>query len=136
MSRLPVISLIANWTCDYFEDGATNLYEFRDSHPVASLADWSFDRRLSDGWAAWLQRRFDLPMLNHIACVNYVLQIDDAPYGAILDINGREFGQVQTPFTMDVTDFIALEDNTIGFRVPCHATGQFQGIRLVAVACE
>lgn len=136
MSRLPVISLISSWTVDYFEEGPASLYEFMNSYVVASLANWSFDKRCGEGWLAWLQKQFDLPVMNNIACINYVLQIDSVPYGAILVINGREFGAISTPFEMDVTDFIALEDNRMAFRVPCTTEGGFQGIRLVAVPCE
>jgi hypothetical protein len=136
MSRLPTISLITNWTVDYFEDGAATLYEFMNTELVESLAVWAFDKRRSEGWLAWLQKSFDLPVMNHIACLNYVLEIDQMPYGAALVINGREFGMVRAPFSMDVTDFIALEDNRIAFRVPPNTAGSFQGIRLVAVPCE
>jgi hypothetical protein len=135
MSRLPTISLISNWTVDYFEDGAASLYEFMSSDSVPSLANWAFDRRRTEGWLAWLQKKFDLPVMNNVECMNYVLEIDYVPYGAALVINGREFGAVQTPFRMDVTDFIALEDNRIAFRV-ANTEGAFQGIRLVAVPCE
>lgn len=136
MSKLPTISLISNWTVDYFEEDRASLYEFMNSEPLPSLANWTFDKRRVEGWLAWLQKTFDLPITNHIACMNYVLEIDEMPYGAVLVINGREFGAVRTPFSMDVTDFIALEDNRIAFRVPSNAAGMFQGVRLVAVPCE
>lgn len=135
MSRLPTISLISNWTVDYFEADTASLYEFMSSDSVPSLANWAFDRRRTEGWLAWLQKKFDLPVMNNVECMNYVLEIDYVPYGAALVINGREFGAVQTPFRMDVTDFIALEDNRIAFRV-ANTEGAFQGIRLVAVPCE
>ncbi len=135
MTKLPTISLLSNWTVDYFEDDTASLYEFMATDPLSSLANWTFDRRRTEGWLAWLQKKFDLPVMNNIACMNYLLEIDEVPYGAVLVINGREFGAVQTPFQMDVTDFIALEDNRIAFRV-AKTSGSFQGIRLVAVPCE
>jgi len=135
MTKLPTISLLSNWTVDYFEDDTASLYEFMATDPLSSLANWTFDRRRTEGWLAWLQKKFDLPVMNNIACMNYLLEIDEVPYGAVLVINGREFGAVQTPFQMDVTDFIALEDNRIAFRV-AKTSGSFQGIQLVAVPCE
>lgn len=136
MSRLPTISLLSNWTCDYFEDGTASLYEFMNPEPVPSLATWAFDKRRTEGWLAWLQKKFDLPVMNNIECMNYELEIDYVPYGAVLILNGRDFGAVQTPFRMDVTDFIALEDNRIAFRVASGTQGAFQGVRLVAVPCQ
>ena len=113
MSRLPTISLISNWTVDYFENSAASLYEFMSSENVRSLANWTFDRRRTEGWLAWLQKKFDLPVMNNIACLNYLLEIDEVPYGAVLVINGREFGAVSTPFRMDVTDFIEVTEPVV-----------------------
>jgi len=134
MSKLPTISLISNWSVDYFEDGTPNPHDSLNT--VDSLANWAFDKRRGEGWLAWLQKKFDLPVMNNIACMSYVLEIDYVPYGAVLVINGREFGEVRPPFQMDVTDFIALEDNVIVFRVAGNTAGSFQGVRLVAVPCE
>jgi hypothetical protein len=135
MDVIRTISLNVDWTCDYFEDRQPSLYEFMETHPVPMLRQWSFERRLSEGWTAWLQRRFDLPPIGD-SCIDYRLQIEDAPSGAQLVINGREFGEVKVPTTIDVTDVVTLEDNQIAFRVPCDASGAFGNIRLIALPCD
>ncbi len=126
------ISLDSGWLCDYYEH-EPSLYEFMDSHPIPSLTAWRFDARMVEGWSAYLQRRFDLPLQD--VCVNYTLHIDALPAPTTLYLNGRDFGVIDAPFSADVTDFIALDDNRIAFRVPCDAVGGFGRARLIAVPC-
>ncbi len=126
---IETIDLNAHWRCVYAEqlpDGGI------DGFDVAALT--TFDPRAIEGKFAWLERDFDLPVQD--VCVNYQLQIDDAPHDTHLFINGRAFGEVATPFTFDVTDVVALEDNRIVFRVAHNAFGGFGPVRLEAVPCE
>ncbi len=126
--------LNTNWSCDYFEI-EPDLYEFQDFHTaVARLGDWSFDRLYPQGWAAWLERRFDLQPLDY--CVHYELNIAVVPEGAQLSVNGRQFGVLAAPCRVDITDYVTLDENRIAFRVLSGATGGFGDIRLTAVPCE
>lgn len=127
------ISLDENWLCNYFEHEPT-LFEFMESGDIPSLMAWTFDARMVEGWSAYLHRTFDLPLQDE--CINYILHIDRLPASAHLYLNGRDFGDLTAPLTIDVTDFIALEDNRIAFRVSCDAVGGFGRVRLIAVPCD
>jgi hypothetical protein len=133
MTTLPYITLNTDWRCDYFE-GDPSLHEFTGWFDVPVLQAWTFDHRMTEGWAAWLQRQFDVPPIEDV-CVNFMLQIKSAPPGTQISINGRDFGVISTPFSLDVTDYITLEDNLIAFRVPCEAGGGFGDVRLRVVPC-
>jgi hypothetical protein len=132
-STIPDISLDERWSLDYFEDIPT-LYEFMETFTLPSLAKWRFDKTRAENWIAWLQKRFDLPLRE--VCVTYVLCIDSAPAGARFYLNGRDFGAIETPLRLDVTDYVTLEDNVIAFRVPCDMRGSFSDIRLTAFPCR
>jgi hypothetical protein len=133
MTTLPYITLNTDWRCDYFEI-EPSLYEFMDGIDVPVLQAWAFDRRMTEGWGAWLQRKFDVPPIENV-CVNFMLNIKRVPTGAQLIINGRDFGIISAPFSFDVTDYITLEDNIIAFLVPCEASGSFGDVRLRVVPC-
>lgn len=121
-------SLDKHWRCAYVE----HLPERgNDDFDVPSLVD--FDTRAIEGRFAWLERAFDLPMPDE--CINYRLEIDYAPRDTHLFLNGRALGEIATPLHMDVTDFVALEDNRIVFRVSHNAFGGFGPIWLVAIPC-
>ena len=106
MTTYPTLDLSAHWTCEYFEQNG-DLFEFAQGKlPVKALSAWTFERRYDHGWAAYLERRFDLPTIADIgACVNYVLHLESAPHGAKLYVNGRDYGVVQTPFAHDFGHF-------------------------------
>jgi hypothetical protein len=127
------LHLNTEWTCEYFEI-EPDLYEFQENkHTVARLADWQFTPRYPEGWAAWLEKRFTLTPLDE--CVRYELRIESVPHGAQLSVNGRQLGVVTAPSTLDITDYVALEDNRLAFRVESGTTGAFGALRLVAVPC-
>ncbi len=130
---IDAISLDAHWRCEYFEDDPDEV-EFATGIDVPTLAGWSFDPLRLDGWAAWLEKRFDLPLQD--MCVNYDLSIDAAPPGTRLYVNGRDFGLIATPLQIDVTDMVALEDNVIALRVPSGSATAFGSSRLIAIPCE
>jgi hypothetical protein len=115
------------------------VYEFATQDTIVTLSQWSFDKRRSEGWRAWLQRSFRLEPTDF--CVRYFLLIDTAPQGTDIFINDQSVavytvGDDDPPFELDVTNYVALEDNTIAFRVDCETVGQFAGVRLLAVPCD
>ena len=127
------IPLNHGWTCEYFEMNAGQR-QFTDDEPVPSLAEWVFDKRRGENWAAWLKCGFDLQPTD--ACVTYTLRIDSAPEETQLFINGEKLGVIpETPFSIDVTNLVALEYNEIVLRVEWNAAGRFEGISLQAVPC-
>ena len=128
------LNLDSQWSCDYFET-EPDLFELQDFRvSLPALGDWRFDGRFPIGWAAWLERRFNLYPTD--TCVHYALSIAAAPDGAELSVNGRQFGAVSAPCQIDITDFVTLEENRIAFRVQSGAVGRFEGVRLTAVPCE
>ncbi len=106
--------------------------ELIDGFSVPELT--TFDARRIAGKLAWLERDFDLPLQD--LCITYDLHIDAVPAGTHLVLNGRDFGEIETPFAFDVTDLVALEDNRLVFRVMHDAAGQFGVITLTAIPCE
>lgn len=126
--------LDSHWSCDYFEV-EPDLFELQDYRgTLPRLLDWQFERRFPDGWAAWLERRFDLQPLD--VCVHYELSIAAAPEGVELSVNGRQFGAIAAPCQIDITDYVTLDENRIAFRVLRGAEGVFGAVRLAAVPCE
>lgn len=123
------IALDMLWRCGYFDA----MPEPRiDGFSLPLLAD--FEPRMTDGKLAWLEHAFDLPVQDE--CVNYHLSISALPRGTQLILNGRDFGEIIAPFTLDVTDTVFLEDNLIAFRVFRGAAGAFGAVRLVAIPCD
>lgn len=128
------LNLDSQWTCDYFET-EPDLFELQDYQvSLPALRDWRFDGRFPAGWAAWLERRFNLYPTD--TCVHYELSIAAVPDGTELSVNGRQFGAISAPCRIDITDFVTLDENRISFRVYSGATGRFEAVRLTAVPCE
>lgn len=133
MTKLPIIALNAGWTCEYMHPDATGTDPVGDE-PVPSLVEWVFDRRRMENWVAWLRCGFDLYPTD--ACVSYLLRADTAPEEAQVFVNGERVGTIsQTPYRLDVTNYVALEYNELAFRVEWNAAGRFEGLRLEAVPC-
>jgi hypothetical protein len=134
MFNLPAIPLHDGWRCEYFEMSAGPC-QFTDDEPVPSMLEWVFDKRRGENWAAWLKCGFDLQPTD--ACVSYTLRIDSAPEETLIYINGEKVGPIHdAPFSIDVTNVVALEYNEIALRVEWNAAGRFEGIALQAVLCE
>ncbi len=128
------LHLNTGWTCEYFEI-EPDLYEFQDLRvQIARLTDWRFPSRYAEGWAAWLERAFQLHP--QAECVRYHLLLDYVPAQTRLSINGETIGIVRTPVQLDITDRVALGDNRIAFRVEAGADGTFGSVRLQAVPCD
>lgn len=134
MSTLPFVLLGGDWRCDYMEL-EPSVSEWAESEVIPSLFDWSFDQRRREGWIAWLSRTFDLPPIED-ECLNYWLIIKSAPTPLELHLNGRDLGTIQTPFELDISDMVALDDNRIAFRIPAWAVGSFGDVRIKGVPCE
>jgi hypothetical protein len=138
MNRLQPIALDADWQCEYFELNP-GIYEFMNAIAVPSLAAWSFDRVRVSNWAAYLRRSFWLAPT--ASCISYFLYIDSAPAHTRIFINDHPSGDYVSPgpddppFEMDITLYVALGENEIGFRVAWDAPGHFIGVRLQPVLC-
>jgi hypothetical protein len=84
---------------------------------------------------ASLTRDFELEAVDF--CVSYWLVLDSAPDGTRVSVNGNELGRAGTEgFRVDVTDWVALEDNHLRFQVEAGAEGAFEGVRLQGIPCE
>jgi hypothetical protein len=131
-----VISLDRDWLCEYFEH-EPDVYELASSAlAVPSLAGWTCSGRYDGGWAAYLQHTFFLEPTDF--CVSYFLQIESAPGNIVLFVNGRRLGQFDgsRPFSFDITDYVALEENSLALRVDCGGRGRFGRVYLQPVPCE
>ena len=134
MTTSPLLSLTADWVCDYFELDP-NLYEFADGIPVPSLRGWSPEKRYDDTWAAYLQKSFALEITD--VCFNYVLHVESAPLGTVVTLNNARLGQYMgKPLAIDVTDAITWDENLLAFRIVCGTTGSFSGVYLRPIACN
>lgn len=130
-----VYPLDAGWMVEYFEL-ITDLGEWAAAaNPVGSLQQWRFSGRYDEGWAAWLTVTFEMePILD--TCMRYELHIDAAPSPLKLFVNGRRMGEVvHFPLVLDVTDFVAYEDNRLAIRVGYDAVGQFGRVLLLGILC-
>lgn len=137
MTTLPVIDLTDDWRYLSPEDidpayGVSALDESAwGVMPV--LADFpresiGHDRPLS------LQRRFDLPPIGDV-CLRYVLDVPQAPARTAIYINGWHAATTTgEAITVDVTDWVTLEDNRILLKV-FSKRGELHGLHLRAVPC-
>ncbi len=123
------ISLDTLWRVDYLDAAPEGRI---DGFSLPLLAD--FHPRQIERKLAWLEHAFDLP--DQDVCINYHLSISALPRGTQLILNGRDFGEIPAPLTLDVTDFVFLEDNLIAFRVFRNASGAFGSVRLLAIPCD
>lgn len=126
---IDTISLDSHWRCDTLEGDPDERIAGFD---VALLS--AFDPGRIGAGTAWLEKPFDLPMQD--VCINYLLKIEAAPAATRLYLNGRDFGVIDTPLQLDVTDTVALEGNVIAFRVGASDGQRFGLVRLVAIPCK
>lgn len=133
MTTLPEISLDDYWHYGYFPAVQTD--EIGDSYPgtLRSITDWAgleFPRAI-----AWVYRTFTLEATD--ACVRYYLHIASMPQVAFIAINDRKISppSAPPPYKLDVTDYVTLGENVIGFRVT-GAERAFGHVGLHPVACD
>jgi hypothetical protein len=100
---------------------------------VATLAEWPVDR-LAYGKGVQLKRHFDLEPIGEV-CLRFVLQLDQAPAGTRVYVNGWHVGTTQTgqALTADVTDAVTLEGNLLHLKLS--RRGALGGLRVVAMLC-
>jgi len=98
------------------------------------------ERVNSDGDTfAWLERTFYLHPTEE--CVRYSLVIEQVHRQAALFVNGQHVADIGTAHanTIDITDYVALERNTIALRLENVANtgnGGFGDVRLIAQPCS
>lgn len=104
---------------------------FDDASPLVTLSAFSSDPQQ----VRFLQRVFDLEVTD--ACVGYVLHAAQLPAGSQLSINGQVIAlDSAAPHRIDVTMYVALEDNELRIQVPPGAAGSISGLVLEAVPCQ
>jgi hypothetical protein len=135
MAALPAISLDDNWFYQHFSpahntEGAIWVDGRRG--PLSILSDWS---GLEDPQGvAWLTRSFTLMPTD--TCVRYYLHVVALPGVERITINDHEINLPtrHPPFRFDVTDFVTLGGNLIGFYAA--GTGAFGHIHLQPIPCD
>ena len=130
------IPLNNNWLCEYFEHEPAVNESAAASVIVPALNAWNRGNHHRNGWLACLQRGVFLEPTEQ--CVSYVLHIDSAPGRVLLNVNGRRLGYFDGvhAFEFDITDYVALEDNTLELHVDCGAPGSFGRVYLEQAPCE
>jgi hypothetical protein len=100
---------------------------------LESVSDWPVDR-LGDRDGVQLKRRFDLEPIGEV-CLRFVLQLDHAPAGTQVYINGWHTGTTESGKALisDVTDYVTLEANLIHLKLVRREV--LSGLRLVAMPC-
>jgi hypothetical protein len=100
---------------------------------LESINTWPVDR-LGYGEGVQLKRRFDLEPIGEV-CLRFVLQLDQAPAGTQVYINGWHAGTTEAGKALisDVTDYVTLEANLVHLKL--NRRGALSGLRLVAMAC-
>lgn len=111
----------------------TSLLDDSTWDSLQSVSDWPVDR-LGSSDGVQLKRRFDLDPIGEV-CLRFVLQIDAAPVGTQVYINGWHAGTTEAGKTLsrDVTDTVTLEANLIHLKLI--RRGSLGGVRLVAIPC-
>jgi hypothetical protein len=104
---------------------------FSDVAPVPALSAFRSDPQQ----AVYLKRGFDLAATDD--CVNYMLCLDSAPPGTRFTLNDQPVPvDTDRPYRIDVTMFVALEDNQLLIYIPPEVSGAIRGLALEAVPCD
>jgi len=82
-----------------------------------------------------LRRTFDLEPIGDI-CLSFYLQLDHAPMGTQVYVNGWHVGTLQSNESLyaDVTDYVSLEDNLVLLKVT--HSGELAGLSIQPIPCE
>lgn len=142
-NTLSIMPLDADWSYLYAENAGKKYAQIHNRPewiPLPSLSDWSVVSSARFG-ADWFRREVTIEPLD--TCVNYFLKIDHVPENAMIFVNGKLMGQVQSDnidhLTFDVTNALSLGDNLIAIKLRCNSDsggGSFENIRLQPVPCE
>ncbi|MBC7872271.1 MAG: hypothetical protein H7Y09_15610 [Chitinophagaceae bacterium] len=105
--------------------------------PLPYLSDWTMSSSVQSG-ADWFRREFNLEPTE--GCINYLLQIDNAPESTVIYVNGKLVGTIEAhkSFADDVTDAVALGTNIISMKLTAQTNtggGAFGQIRLQVFPC-
>jgi hypothetical protein len=131
MTRLAFISLESDWQIHSTGKDGSSL-----TFPTLNLLEWeSLASRNSE---VWLTHDFDLVPLDE--CARYLLHIDALP-GAISVVMGdKPVGDGHSaPLVFDVTEYVALEVNTLWLRLSLatiEAGSALGPVWLEAVPCD
>jgi hypothetical protein len=142
MDTLTTILLNDNWVY-FFAENQRDDY----SHVGLDVAGWIPLEKLSDwgvtssgqGGADWF--RCTIALSPTKSCVNYVLQIRNAPQTIAIFLNGQFVDEVPggESFNGDVTEYVALGENTLAMQLTCLSNacgGSFGSISLQPIACK
>jgi hypothetical protein len=137
MTIPPSLQLDADWLvyppADADPAYGTSLLDDSTWDSLESVSDWPVDR-LGSSDGVQLKRRFDLDTIGEV-CLRFVLQVDAAPVGTQVYINGWHAGTTEAgkALSSDVTDTVTLEANLIHLKLI--RRGPLGGVRLVAIPC-
>lgn len=102
--------------------------------PLPALSDWSIAAATRAG-ADWFRHTLILDVVP--TSVRYLMQIDGAPEGVQVYINGHFIGKTQhrRAFNADVTDWLVSPRNVIALKIAQHEGrgGAFGRLRLQPV---
>lgn len=101
---------------------------------LSQLADYPRDLIAVSGTLN-LRRTFDLEPIGEI-CLRFYLQLDHAPIGTQVYVNGWHLGTVQStePLNADITDYVSLEDNLILLKLT--HSGDLGGLSIRPIPCK
>ncbi|MEP6984592.1 MAG: hypothetical protein ABI970_03285 [Chloroflexota bacterium] len=101
---------------------------------LPQLADYPRDLIAVSGTLN-LRHSFDIEPIGDV-CLRFYIQLDQAPIGTQVYVNGWHLGTIQTtePLNADVTDYVSLQDNFVLLKLT--HTGDLHGLSLQPVPCE
>ncbi len=131
MNRFAPIRLDSAWRWCVNRSGGPP--ERANWQPLDMLEAWP-QARLAAGAAVYLKRTVVLEPTE--VCVRYLFQLETAPDGTQVFVNGWQVGAARAgqPLMVNVTDQVALGDNEFMLRIT--QRGRLEGITLQAVPCE
>jgi hypothetical protein len=134
MTRLAFIPLETDWQIHFIFTGEDSI---SDKSPIkTNLSEW--EPLASQNTAVWLKRDFDLALLDE--CARYLLHIDALPGAISVVLGDKPVGDGQSaPLVFDVTEYVALEDNTLWLRLSLatiEAGNALGPVWLEAVPCD
>jgi hypothetical protein len=131
MMRLAFIPLETDWQIHVTGEDGNSV-----KPPTINLSEW--EPLASENSVIWLKRDFDLAPLDD--CARYLLHIDALPGVISVVLGAKAVGDGQSaPLVFDVTEYVALEVNTLWLRLSLATSevGSVLGpVWLEAVPCD
>ena len=102
--------------------------------PLPPIILNNFHHEVTDT-AVWVWQTFTLEPIGF--CVRYFLQVDALPESAVVEINGHLITAPNNghSLTIDVTHFVTLDENRLGFKFT-KQPGAIGQIRLLPIPCD